>query len=540
MKSANDLMWIYGRRKLNGGDTPSRVRLPPGYTEVDAISSNKYVDTGFVADPSDEWIVTCRRTGSSANLPVMGGGYSKTDSNMCLWLNAATNLVEFTFGDGGNNSYKVTTTAYNVSEFHTYRMKLSTGEAWIDGNYIGRASQVSFIPHPSKIVLYGCWRGSSNYMQFTGAISEVTIIRSGAEVLHCVPCHDNTIHTMPCFYDIARNLAIRMDNAAVWITYNSSFSVQVKEDDLTYGFRLKNHQYDVSVDWGDGISETFTTHNTTALYSHTYQEPGEYTITIAAPYAGTTLCLSGSSSLEHAAKVVRLVSYSPMGIPQDFCNGASNLRMKSDAIADVTFIGQDAFRSCSSLDIIRFPQKVSYIGQTAFFQCTGLVSPRALPETLISLGHGTFNGCTGLALTSLPSGITSIGNYAFNGCTGLALTSLPSGITSIGDCAFNGCTGLALTSLPSGITSIGNYAFNGCTGLFTISLPYSLDTLDSAFGYCVNLSEVTFRSTPSSIGRSTFHRCQNLTEIRVPWSEGEVADAPWGATEARIIYNYTE
>ena len=79
MKSANDLMWIYGRRKLNGGDTPSRVRLPPGYTEVDAISSNKYVDTGFVADPSDEWIVTCRMTGSSANLPVMGGGYSKTD-----------------------------------------------------------------------------------------------------------------------------------------------------------------------------------------------------------------------------------------------------------------------------------------------------------------------------------------------------------------------------------------------------------------------------------------------------------------------------
>ena len=91
------------------------------------------------------------------------------------------------------------------------------------------------------------------------------------------------------------------------------------------------------------------------------------------------------------------------------------------------------------------------------------------------------------------------------------------GYTKIRDSAFYGCGNLALTSLPKGITSIGYYAFAHCTGL----------------------TSLTFLGTPTSIASSAFQNCTNLTTINVPWAEGAVANAPWGATNATINYNYT-
>ena len=91
------------------------------------------------------------------------------------------------------------------------------------------------------------------------------------------------------------------------------------------------------------------------------------------------------------------------------------------------------------------------------------------------------------------------------------------GYTIIRKYAFNGCRSLALTSLPSGLTSIGNYAFRNCR----------------------SLASLTFEGTPTSISRTAFSGCTNLTTINVPWAEGAVANAPWGATNATINYNYT-
>lgn len=82
--------------------------------------------------------------------------------------------------------------------------------------------------------------------------------------------------------------------------------------------------------------------------------------------------------------------------------------------------------------------------------------------------------------------------------------TLPGDLTTIGYSAFSGCPNLALTSLPSGVTSI------------------------------------TFEGNPKTIHSSAFNGCSNLTTIKVPWSQGQVANAPWGASNATIIYDYTE
>lgn len=143
-------------------------------------------------------------------------------------------------------------------------------------------------------------------------------------------------------------------------------------------------------------------------------------------------------------------------------------------------------------------------------------------------------------VTKIPGGVTSIRNCAFYGCTNLALTSLPDGLTSIDNSAFYECTNLALTSLPDGLKSIGTYAFYKCTSLALTSLPDGiLDIGTFAFYKCTNLTEITFEGTPTTINSSAFNQCANLLTINVPWSEGAVANAPWGATNATINYNYT-
>jgi hypothetical protein len=170
-------------------------------------------------------------------------------------------------------------------------------------------------------------------------------------------------------------------------------------------------------------------------------------------------------------------------------------------------------RSITSFNI---PDGTTSIGQYLFYHCDNLVNVN-IPNSVTSINHFAFSWCGYLALTSLPNTITSIGNSAFSSCWRLALTSLPNTITSIGNSAFSSCMQLALTTLPSGLTAIGSQAFYNCT----------------------SLTNITFLGTPTTINSNAFQNCTNLTTIHVPWQEGEVANAPWGATNATIIYNYT-
>lgn len=163
-----------------------------------------------------------------------------------------------------------------------------------------------------------------------------------------------------------------------------------------------------------------------------------------------------------------------------------------------------------------------------------------MPDNVIAIGDNGFYRCPKLQLTSLPPGITSLGDYAFSDCSKLALTSLPSGITSIGDQAFRDCFSLALTGLPSRITSIGDYTFRNCSKMALTSLPSGITSIgDFAFANCTGLETVKFTSTVSSIPNGVFSGCPKLSTIYVPWSQGQVANAPWGASNATIIYDYT-
>ena len=124
----------------------------------------------------------------------------------------------------------------------------------------------------------------------------------------------------------------------------------------------------------------------------------------------------------------------------------------------------------------------------------------------------------GSGFVKIPSDVTAIRNYAFMDCDSCCLESLPEGLTYIGQEAFYGCNNLRITSIPSTVETINSGAFYGCNLLRTI----------------------TFKGTPRNIASNAFGGCPKLTTINVPWAEGAVANAPWGATNATINYNYTE
>lgn len=206
----------------------------------------------------------------------------------------------------------------------------------------------------------------------------------------------------------------------------------------------------------------------------------------------------------------------------------------------IASIGEFAFADCSNLALATLPSGITSIKRFTFSNCQKL-SLTTLPSGITSIGEFAFNNCTNLALTSLPSGITALTKAVFQFCPKLALMALPSGVTSIGDYAFRGCTSLKLTSLPSGITSIGEFAFSDCTSLVSITLPPELTSIrNQAFLKCTGLETVKFTSTVPSISDGVFSGCTKLSTIYVPWSQGQVANAPWGASNATIVYDYTE
>lgn len=144
-----------------------------------------------------------------------------------------------------------------------------------------------------------------------------------------------------------------------------------------------------------------------------------------------------------------------------------------------------------------------------------------------------------LTSVSMPDSVTSIEQRAFEGCQNLVSAPLPSSLTTIGDAAFYNCNKLILTSLPSGLTKIGDHAFDLCRSITIKSIPSGVTSIGiNSFLRCDGITEITFEGKPDYIHSATFG-CPNLTIVRVPWSQGEVSGAPWGASSATIVYNYT-
>ena len=261
----------------------------------------------------------------------------------------------------------------------------------------------------------------------------------------------------------------------------------------------------VSIDWGDGSTAETLAGTGYVNTSHTYAEPGDYTISLM-PEDGCTLSLGADPS-----------SYCcVMGPTGDNDKVYCNMLQEVYVGKNVTSIGIVAFVFCYSLASITIPDGVTSIGVSAFVYCSSLASI-TIPDGVTSIGVGAFMYCSSLASITIPDGVTSIGSNAFSYCYSLASITIPDGVTGIADSAFSYCHSLASITILDRVTSIGNYAFENCYSLASITIPDGVTYIGNyAFQNCYSLASITIPDGVTGIADSAFLGCHSLASITIP------------------------
>ena len=201
---------------------------------------------------------------------------------------------------------------------------------------------------------------------------------------------------------------------------------------------------------------------------------------------------------------------------------------------DVTFVSDNpsymtdnvgVIYSKDGTKLIQAPQKniedyrifdtVTEIGAYAFSGCDNLTGDLVIPDSVISIGRGAFNGA-GISSLTLGNSVTEIGDSAFAGCTSLAgELVIPDSVVTIGNSAFSRSSATEVNkvtsiTLGSGVKSVGGSAFLGCTSATSLTLNEGLETIGNyAFADCSSLTgDLNIPSTVTSIGTQAFRSCK--------------------------------
>lgn len=229
--------------------------------------------------------------------------------------------------------------------------------------------------------------------------------------------------------------------------------------------------------------------------------------------AGVIACTFISGSLGIPSKIPRVSDVSVTTASaasarfnfSDMIDHAILMSCLSDASGDVvvpstydglpvTEISSYAFKDCTDITSVTFPETVTTISYRMFKGCTSLKSV-TLPESLTEIPDAAFLGCTTLENINIPKNITSIGHMAFYD-TGISEAVVPSTVQSLGESVFSHCPNLKSVTIMDGVPLISKNMFNSCSSLTSIVLPESVKKVDeAAFDECTSLRKIIIESS---------------------------------------------
>ena len=317
-----------------------------------------------------------------------------------------------------------------------------------------------------------------------------------------------------------------VDIGAMYITNNGHTRLYMTLTDsniLTMPFELSYLQNGyLTVNWGDGTSDTITT---TGITNHTWQInnfPANVVIDIE--YTGTGTFSYGANNMFNGNQYFSsCLTKAELGNGNTFNLGNNYGKfMYCCAMETITipygvegFKGNSFFRECNSLKCIVIPNSFTGTGQYSFDGC---VSARniILPNTINTSSTQCFNNVASAKRINLPRLLnTSVDTGFFGSCRSLEKIKLPNGVTTIGGQSFASCYSLKELNIPSSVTSIGVASFVDCRNLKEINIPSGLTSLggQQAFNGCWSITKLKIPSAITSFGQFTFQNCKSLMEL---------------------------
>ncbi len=200
----------------------------------------------------------------------------------------------------------------------------------------------------------------------------------------------------------------------------------------------------------------------------------------------------------------------------------------------LTYIKDEAFLGCKSLEDINIPSSVRAVGENSLLGtgwynkqkdgliykdkwCVAYKGDRTKVKSL-SFAKGTKGIADGLTaervLTILPNGSLMDEPCPFDSIKEIIL---PDSVEIIGRGAFSNCKNLTGITLSPNIKVISASAFSGCSKLKNIVLPDSVEIIEEGtFGWCTSLSNIKFPKKLKIIESGAFVCCSKLKNIMLP------------------------
>ena len=196
----------------------------------------------------------------------------------------------------------------------------------------------------------------------------------------------------------------------------------------------------------------------------------------------------------------------------------SGIFQKSKSLKEVEIqegvyrVGTDSFSYCYSLETVKFPRSLKDVYNYAFFQDSKLTSIDI--SNVDYIGEGAFKLCTTLSNVYLGDDLSYLGSEAFSNCYLLKEIKLPDSLRNIDSSAFEGCRSLQVVTLPKNLRNIFGWAFQG-TAIKSITIPALTEFIgNGAFRSCSDLKTVTILSKDIFISQGAFAYCPDDLTIR--------------------------
>lgn len=152
------------------------------------------------------------------------------------------------------------------------------------------------------------------------------------------------------------------------------------------------------------------------------------------------------------------------------CKGLTYVEMSRG----LTYVGRGAFGDCGALKTVIIPDLSSWsMINFGDYNSNPLTTTKTLkinneeirdlviPDDVTYIGDYAFRGCTSITSVTMGENVTKIGTSAFYGCKNCASITIGENVTSIGSWAFYGCSAMtSLTSLPRKVPTTTSNSFD--------------------------------------------------------------------------------